>query len=259
MQSRSCTRSPTTSASTTTACTSSATDDHPWVSAGGPPVLGSNPWAGQAREGVPMSTKVAIVTGASAGIGEATAAPCAPSARRCTPAPAASTGWSRWPTRGPSSLPGRHRRRLDGRRRAEVLAAEGRVDVARQQRRLRLVRRARGRADRRGAAAVRGERVRPRAHDPAGAADDARAARGLRREHLLDRRQDLGAPRFLVPRDEVRGRGPERLPAHGAEAARRPRRGHRARRHRDRVARHLGGACRWAPRGTVRTRRRPLP
>ena len=71
-----------------------------------------------------------------------------------------------------------------------IVAEHGPDRRTRQQRRLRLVRRGRGRADRRGAAAVRGQRLRP------GPAHPARHAAHARRrqprpdhQHLLDRRR----------------------------------------------------------------------
>ena len=61
---------------------------------------------------------------------------------------------------------GRHRRRLRGRRRAADRRRARAGRRAGQQRRLRLLRRGRGRADRRGATPVRGQRVRPGAARP---------------------------------------------------------------------------------------------
>ena len=80
--------------------------------------------------------------------------------------------------RRPHVRHGRHRRRLDGRRDRPDRRRARPDRRPRQQRRLRLLRRGQGRADRGGAAAVRGERVRPGAAGPARHAAHARAGSG---------------------------------------------------------------------------------
>ena len=77
-----------------------------------------------------MSTKVAIVTGASAGIGEATAAPAAQQGYRVY-AGARRVERMKPPRRrrGRHARPRRHRRRLDDRFRRGVIAEQGRIDV----------------------------------------------------------------------------------------------------------------------------------
>ena len=101
-----------------------------------------------------------------------------------------------------------------------------------QQRRLRFLRLAGGSGPGRGPAAVRRQRLRPGADDAAG---DSRpcgqAGAGQDHQHLLDRRKNVRAARRLVPRHEVRRRGPQRFAAARAQAARHRRVHHRARRH----------------------------
>ena len=74
----------------------------------------------------------------------------------------------------------------------------------------------------------RGQRVRPGPADPAGAAAHAGAAQRHDRQRLVDGREVRRAVGCLVPRDEVRGRGAERLDPDRAGPARHRRGGHRA-------------------------------
>ena len=77
-------------------------------------------------------------------------------------------------------------------------------------------------------APVRDQRLRPRAHVPAGAAGDARRRAGPDRQRELDGRQARLPRRRRLPRDQVRGRGALRRAALRGPRVRRPRRDHRA-------------------------------
>ena len=200
-----------------------------------------------------MTSPVALVTGGSSGIGESTARALLAKgfvvyavARRVERmAPLSDLGATH-------VRDGRHRRRLDGRRHRPDRRRAGAHRPPGQQRRLRLVRRRRGRADRRGTAAVRGQRLRPRPPRPARHPPHAHPEVGPDHQHLLDRREVLRAVRRVVPRHQVRGGGLQRQPPHGAAAVRHPGRADRARPDPHRVERDR-------PRLAARAvRRRPL-
>ena len=162
----------------------------------------------------------------------------------------APAGGGRGSRRLPAAPARRHRRRVDAGRGRADRAGRGRGRRARQQRRLQPERRRRGSAARRGAPAVRDERLRADAPDAARPARDARAALGADRQRQLDgRRADLPGRR-LVPRLQARGRGAQR---------RAPLRGRRLR---DRRRRDPAGAdpdrLRRGGRRLDRGRRRPV-
>ena len=118
--------------------------------------------------------------------------------------------------------PRRHRRGFDagGGRRGRGVRGRGRS--AGQQRRLQPVGGARDAADGEAAGAVRDQRVRARAHVPAGAAEDARGGARADRQPELDGRQAHLPRRRRLPRDQVRGRGALRRAALGGARVRGP-------------------------------------
>ena len=131
--------------------------------------------------------------------------------RRAGPSTRPPAGPSRSPT---SPRPGCETLALDvtdeASMRAAVAAVEARARRGRgagQQRRLQPVGRARDAADGEAAGAVRDQRLRARAHVPAGAAEDARGGPRADRQHQLDGRQAHLPRRRRLPRDQVRGRG----------------------------------------------------
>ena len=101
----------------------------------------------------------------------------------------------------------RDRRGLDARGRRRRRAGRGRRRGADQQRRLQPERRDRDGADRGDATAVRDQRVRSRAPDPARPAEDARPALGQDRQRRLDGRAPVVPGRRQLPRDQVRAGG----------------------------------------------------
>ena len=109
---------------------------------------------------------------------------------------------------------------------------------------------------RRGAPAVRDERLRPRPPDPARAAGNAAGGPGPDRQRQLDGRQAHVSGRRLVPRLEARRRGPQRrTPLRGPGLRDRRRRGragadpHRLRRCRGGIDPDRLGAVRRLQRG----------
>ena len=164
--------------------------------------------------GTAQMDKTAFVTGASAGIGEATARALLAAGYRVF------AGARRLDRMAGLAAAGATLLKLDLTDDASIVAAVNTIRCAGgthrrpgQQCRLRLLRRAGGRAARRRAAAVRGQRVRAGAALPIGPADDARAEVRQDRQRHLDRRKDLGAAGRLVPRHQVRGGRLQRLPA----------------------------------------------
>ena len=105
----------------------------------------------------------------------------------------------------------------------------------------------------RGPPPVRDQRLRPRAHVPARAARDARAARRADRQRLLDGRQLHLPGRRLLPRHQVRGGGDQRRAALRGQGLRRPRLDHPARAHPHQLRRGGGHRGRPTPRPRART------
>ena len=120
-----------------------------------------------------------------------------------------------------------------------------------QQRRIRLLRRRRGRAAGRSAPPVRGKCLRRSPADPACAARHAGARQRHDHQHHVHGRKDLHAARGLVSRHQVRVRSLQRLSPHGDQAFRHRRRRDRTRRDPHRVGRHR----RRSPRRDLRSRR----
>ncbi|CAM5633557.1 hypothetical protein SAFG77S_13459 [Streptomyces afghaniensis] len=205
-----------------------------------------------------MTTKVALVTGASSGIGEATALKLREAGYTVYGAARRVQRMQHLTELGdPAAGHGRHRRHFHAGRRREAHRRHRPARRPRQQRRLRFLRRRRGRPPAGGQGTVRGQRVRRSAPDPAGPAAHAGAALGNHRQHHLGRWPHVHLTGSLVPRHEVRAGSAQRLPAHGAQALRDRRRGDRTGRGQS-SGRHRHGKDRLAPSpAPARTPRRP--
>ena len=119
----------------------------------------------------------------------------------------------------------------------EVESAHGSVGTLVNNARLRRVRGGRGGRPGQGARDVRDQRVRPGPDVPARAAGDAPRGAGPDHQHRLDGRPVRLPARWLLPRDEVRGGGPDRRTADGGQGVRHRRRARRTGRHAKRVRR----------------------
>ena len=126
---------------------------------------------------------------------------------------------------------------------------------ARQQRRILAVGRVRGRPDGACAGSVRDERLRAGRADTARAPRDATATGREDREPELDGRAARVSGRGVLPRDQARGRGPERRPPLRGARLRHPRCRDRARPHPKRLRRRGGGVDRVPAGGRERVRR----